>query len=162
MLRLAEVADGKAGDFVAPGQDAVRALDRPTRLLVELADFFQIAGAQGPHGLRIGLGDRFRALHDDGLEEFGAHDGAHPGPSAGPAFQASDNGIPDHIFAALADIQDADPFAVFGVDKIVGGISALAPNLLGGEEFDVVVLDIKHRRPISFAFDDQSVITGFP
>jgi len=82
--------------------------------------------------------------------------------SAGPAFETADDGIPAHILTALADIQDADALAVFGVDIIVGGISALAPNFFGGEEFDVVVLDVKHRRPIGFALDDQRVVTGFP
>jgi hypothetical protein len=104
------------------------------------------------------LGDGLRALDDDSLEEFRAHDRAHARPSSGSALEAADDGVANQVLAALSDVEDADALAVFRVDPVVGGVGALAPDGVGREELDLVVLDVKHRRALGLALDDEGVV----
>ena len=162
VVGLAEVPHGQGGHLVAPGQDAVGALDGPAGLLVELVDLAQVVVPDLLHPCRVGLGDGLGALDHDGLEELRAHDRADARPSSGPALQAADDGVADHVFAALSDVEDADALAVFRVDPVVGGVGALAPDGVGRQELDLVVLDGEHRRALGLALYDQGVVTGLP
>ncbi len=162
VMGLPEVPHGKAGHLVAPGEDAVGALDGPSRLLVDLADLLEVAGAEGLHTGGVGLGDGARPLDHDGLEELGAHDRADARPAARPPFQAADDGIAGHVLARLPYVQDADALSVLGVDPVVRFIGPFAPDVPGRKELDLVVLDGEKRRAVGLAFDDQRVIAGLP
>jgi len=117
--------------------------------------------AEGLHQGRISLGDGTGAFDDDGLEELGAHDRSDARPAARPSLHAPHDGVAVQVLAALADVQDADALAPFAVDPIVGGVGPFPPQVVSGEELDLVVFDIKERRLVGLAFDDQGVVSRF-
>ncbi len=132
-------------------------MDQPG-LLVHRPDFLEVVATERLHLGRKRLRDDLGALEHDRLEELGAHDGAHAGPPAGPPLQAADRGVADHVLAALADVQDADALAVLRVDPVVGRDGALAPDLVGRQVLDAVVLDVEHGGAVGLALDDQRVV----
>ena len=118
----------------------------------------QVVAPELLHRRRECLRDGPGALHHDRLEELGAHHGAHAGPAARAPLEAADDREVDHVLAALADVQDADALPVAGVDPVVRRHRALAPDLVGRQELDAVVLDREQRGPLGAALDDEGVV----
>ena len=117
-----------------------------------------VVAAELLHGDRERLRDRPGALDHDRLEQLGAHHRAHARPSARTTLEAPDDGEVDHVLAALADVQDPGALPVAGVDPLVRVHRALAPDLVGGQELDPVVVDGQEGGPLRPPLDDQGVV----
>src|SRR5512136_2065825 len=132
MIGFPESPDREGRDLVAPGEDSGRALDGPAGLLVHLMDLPQVVMAQLLHSRGVRLGDGLCALGDDGFEPFGAHDSSHSRTASSPAFQAADDGVPDEVLTALADVENAGSLAVPGVDPFIRLKGSFSPDLVRG------------------------------
>ena len=157
---LPEVAHGQGEHLVAPGEHPGGALGGPPRFLVHLVGLAQPFGAGLPHGLRVGLGNGLGTFDDDGLQQLRTHHRAHPGAASRAALHAAHHRVAHQVLAALTDAEDAHALAVAGVDPLVGGVGALAPHVVRGQEGHLVVVDAEQGRALGPAFHDQGVVTG--
>jgi len=112
VLSLAEVADGETGHFVAEGRTPVVLwMDQPVCLSI-WPTFFK-SPVPGLHGRRIGLGMGLEPLTTMAFRSLDPMTAPMPErPPARPSRLRID-GVAGHVFAALADVEDADAFAVF-------------------------------------------------
>ena len=96
--------------------------------------------------LAIVNGDRLAALHAQGLELLGAHDGPEPGAGRDAPSRVHDAGDETQILAPLADARHPESLAVLLTEHLLGFEGVLAPEPLRVHElFFVPVNEQVHR-----------------
>ena len=123
--------------------------------------FFAAAAAFMNAARILDVAHALRAAHGDRLQVLRAHHRADAG-AAGGAMQVVDDGGEQHPrLAGAPDAGNADQrILVLLLEDRLGVPGALAPDLVGGEQLRLVVLDVQVDRLRRLALEDDHVPAG--